>query len=83
MDHVGVQEEAIALIACLATDVELVVHQSAVEGIHCMILNAMDNFPDHISLVEISLEALGKYLHEKGIVLLGKGIMQRNRRWEQ
>ena len=30
-----------------------------------MILNAMDNFPDQISLVEISLEALGRYLHEK------------------
>lgn len=64
-DHVGVQQEAIALIACLATDVELVWHQSAVEGIHCMILNAMDNFPDEISLSEIALEALGKYLHEK------------------
>lgn len=30
-----------------------------------MILNAMDNFPDEISLSEIALEALGKYLHEK------------------
>ena len=62
VDHIGVQEEAIALIACLATDVELVWHQSAVEGIHSMILNAMKNFPDQLSLAEISLEALGEYL---------------------
>lgn len=62
-DHIGVQEEAIALIACLATDVELVWHQSAVEGIHSMILNAMNNFPDQMSLAEISLEALGEYLY--------------------
>ena len=27
-----------------------------------MSLNAMDNFPDQISLSEIALEALGKYL---------------------
>jgi len=56
----------------LATDVELVWHQSAVEGIHCMILNAMDNFPEQISLVEISLEALGKYLHKKYVIM---GVM--------
>lgn len=62
VDNIGVQEEAIALIACLATDVELVWHQSAVEGIHGMILNAMSNFPDQASLCEISLEALGEYL---------------------
>lgn len=62
-DHIGVQEEAIALIACLATDVELVLHQVAVEGIHSMILNAMNNFPDQMSLAEISLEALGEYLY--------------------
>ena len=30
-----------------------------------MILNAMDKFPEQISLVEISLEALGKHLHKK------------------
>jgi len=56
----------------LATDVELVWHQSAVEGIHCMILNAMDNFPEQVSLVEISLEALGKYLHKKYVIM---GVM--------
>jgi len=59
----------------LATDVELVWHQSAVEGVHYMILNAMDNFPDQISLAEISLEALGKYLPEKYYGLLGRGIV--------
>ena len=57
---VHVQEEAIALIACLATDVELVWHQSAVEGIHHVILKAMSNFPDEMFLAEISLEALGE-----------------------
>ncbi len=28
-----------------------------------MILNAMSNFPDQMSLAEISLEALGEYLY--------------------
>lgn len=50
------------MIACLATDVELVWHQSAVEGIHNMILKAMRKFPDEMFLSEISLEALGEYL---------------------
>jgi len=59
---VCVQEEAIALIACLATDVELVWHQSAVEGVHSMILKAMNSFPDEMFLSEISLEALGEFL---------------------
>lgn len=59
-DKIDVQQEAIALIACLATDVELVLHQSAIEGIHGTILNAMNSFPDQISLCEISLEALGE-----------------------
>lgn len=58
-DEIHVQEEAIALIACLATDIELVWHQSAVEGIHDVILKAMSTFPDEKSLSEISLEALG------------------------
>ena len=49
------------MIACLATDVELVWHQSAVEGIHDMILKAMRKFPDEMFLSEISLEALGEY----------------------
>lgn len=58
-DKICVQEEAIALIACLATDFELVWHQCAVEGIHDVILKAMSTFPDEKSLSEISLEALG------------------------
>lgn len=58
-DKIHVQEEAIALIACLATDIELVWHQCAVEGIHDVILKAMSTFPDEESLSEISLEALG------------------------
>lgn len=57
------QEEAIALIACLATDVELVRHQSAIEGIHNLILKTMTTFCDEIFLTEISLEALGKSYH--------------------
>lgn len=56
------QEEAIALIACLATDVELVWHQSAIEGIHDMILKVMETYPDEVDLAEVSLEALGKSL---------------------
>ena len=58
-DKIHVQEEAIALIACLATDIELVWHQCAVEGIHDVILKAMSTFSDEKSLSEISLEALG------------------------
>lgn len=58
-NDVHAQEEAIALIACLATDVELVWHQSAVEGIHSMILKAMSTFEEEVFLSEISLEALG------------------------
>lgn len=58
-DKIHLQEEAIALIACLATDIELVWHQCAVEGIHDVILKAMSTFPDEKSLSEISLEALG------------------------
>lgn len=54
------QEEAIALIACLATDVELVWHQSAIEGVHDMILKVMETYPDEVDLAEVSLEALGK-----------------------
>ena len=57
------QEEAIALIACLATDIELVRRQSAIEGIHDVILKAMTIFHDEIFLTEISLEALGKCDH--------------------
>lgn len=56
------QEEAIALIACLATDVELVWHQSAIEGVHDMILKVMETYPDEVDLAEVSLEALGKSL---------------------
>ena len=56
------QEEAIALIACLATDVELVWHQSAIEGVHNMILKVMETYPDEVDLAEVSLEALGKSL---------------------
>lgn len=59
LDDVNVQEEAIALIACLATDVELVWRQSAIEGFHDMILKAMKTYPDDLFLAEISLEALG------------------------
>lgn len=55
-----VQEEAIALIACLAADVELVWHQSAIEGVHNMILKVMESNPDEVDLAEVSLEALGK-----------------------
>lgn len=47
-----------------------------------MILNAMDNFPEQISLVEISLEALGKYLHEKIVYLVGKGNYVKKKRLE-
>lgn len=54
------QEQAIALIACLATDVELVWHQSAIDGIHDMILKVMEIYPDEVVLTEVSLEALGK-----------------------
>lgn len=68
-DKIDVQQEAIALIACLATDVELVLHQSAIEGIHGMILNAMNSFPDQISLCEISLEALGECFLSVGTAL--------------
>ena len=65
-NDVHAQEEAIALIACLATDVELVWHQSAVEGIHSMILKAMSTFEEEVFLSEISLEALGKYSSTNG-----------------
>ena len=69
-DKIDVQQEAIALIACLATDVELVLHQSAIEGIHGTILNAMNSFPDQISLCEISLEALGECFLSVGISVI-------------
>ena len=38
-----------------------------------MILNAMDNFPDEISLSEIALEALGKYFTCKIVSLVWEG----------
>lgn len=56
------QEEAFALIACLATDVELVWHQSAIEGVHDIILKVMETYPDEVALAEVLLEALGMSL---------------------
>lgn len=64
------QEEAIALIACLATDVELVWHQSAIEGVHDMILKVMETYPDVADLAEVSLEALGKSLYNDVLQIL-------------
>lgn len=64
------QEEAIALIACLATDVELVWHQSAIEGVHDMILKVMETYPDVVDLAEVSLEALGKSLYNDVLQIL-------------
>lgn len=64
------QEEAIALIACLATDVELVWHQSAIEGVHDMILKVMETYPDEVDLAEVSLEALGKSLYNDVLQIL-------------
>ena len=64
------QEEAIALIACLATDVELVWHQSAIEGVHNMILKVMETYPDEVDLAEVSLEALGKSLYNDVLQIL-------------
>lgn len=64
------QEEAIALIACLATDVELVWHQSAIEGVHNMILKVMETYPDEVDLAEVSLEALGKSLYNEVLQIL-------------
>lgn len=64
------QEEAIALIACLATDVELVWHQSAIEGVHNTILKVMETYPDEVVLAEVSLEALGKSLSNDVLQIL-------------
>ncbi|XP_048584779.1 leucine-rich repeat serine/threonine-protein kinase 2 isoform X2 [Nematostella vectensis] len=59
-DDFGVQEEALAAIACLATDIELVRHQCATDQVHIRILEGLKaKFLDFPSLVEVSLEALG------------------------
>ena len=55
----GLLEEVIGIIACLATDIKLVRHQCATEQVHKKIIAAMVDFSERVSLIEMSLEALG------------------------
>ena len=60
-ENPGVQQEAIALIACWSTDIPLVRHQCAAEHIQLCILNSMRHFSGNVLLLEIAFEALGKF----------------------
>ena len=60
-DKVGVLEEALSLLACLAADMEIVRRQCLLELVHERIVEIIRSPLDSVPLLKICFEALSKY----------------------
>ena len=59
-DDAKVFQEAIAIVACFATDLEVIRNQCAIEQLHVPVLKSIQMFPNDVTLIEMAFEAIGK-----------------------
>ena len=60
-DNVGVLEESLSLLACLAADMEIVRRQCMIGLTHERVVEIIDAHIDSIPLIKTCLETLGEY----------------------
>jgi len=58
-DDPMVLQEAIAILACFATELEVIRHQCAVEKLHIPVLQSLQTFKDNVTLIEMAFELIG------------------------
>ena len=60
-DHVGVLEEALGVLACLAGDMDIVRRQCLLEQVHVRVVEIINAHDTCVSLLKICFETLGLF----------------------
>ncbi|KAK3698088.1 hypothetical protein QZH41_017526 [Actinostola sp. cb2023] len=77
-DDAKVFQEAIAIVACFATDLEVIRNQCAIEQLHVPVLKSIQMFPNDVTLIEMAFEAIGVFAACEAMpdLLVSEGVVE-------